>query len=89
METKTIMDQLAEALKDPAYRYGWQANIAMAFKDQMDYGNDDPSTSLGRHDIANKAAVRFLEQISPTKPSHSELDGMAAVAHDVQTTKLA
>lgn len=53
-----------EIANDPNYRITWQANIAMAFKDQwmktMEINSDcvDYKTI---HDIANKAANNFLD----------------------------
>lgn len=61
---------LSKALKDPDYYIAWQANIAMAFKDEWDDNfdlrvinqkmlEDGEKTSV--HIIANKAAKRFLD----------------------------
>ncbi len=58
---------LTEALvKDPGYRMGWQANIAMAFKDEYERElvpedadlTDNVRASI--HKIANTAADNFL-----------------------------
>lgn len=52
--------KLIEELKaDPFYRLSWQANIAMAFKDEMQrYGL---IVNEQTHALANDAARRFLE----------------------------
>ena len=48
---------------DPDYRYGWQANIAMAFYDEcmkyLDMGYNLQKADI--HKIANDAANRFLD----------------------------
>jgi hypothetical protein len=50
---------VATAIKnDPSYRIGWQANIAMAYKDEH---SRNPNGTI--HEIANSAADRFLEQL--------------------------
>lgn len=93
MEVKEAIETLRRAMTDPepgSYRYGWQCNIAMAFKDQCVYGPDDPSTREGQHAIANKAAVRFLEMLFPLKEPDLDMDGMsgmAAIAQDCQTVE--
>jgi hypothetical protein len=59
-EMKVICDEIRN---DEGYYYGWQSNIAMAFKDEY-------SRKIGRvsqehwdqiHDIANQAAKNFLD----------------------------
>ena len=65
METKLskAVKTLVEALKtDESYRIGWQANIAMAFKDEFTKTNPDlKSTSdYELHIIANQASNNFL-----------------------------
>lgn len=52
---KNFISMLADELKDKEYFYGWQSNIAMAFKDQM---MRCPEKSI--HDNANIAAAYFL-----------------------------
>jgi hypothetical protein len=66
MTTTEAMDHLCEALMDKEYRYGWQANIAMAFKDEAARGKHDLTTKQGISDCANKAAAVFLERLSPS-----------------------
>lgn len=54
---------IVNALKtDESYRIGWQANIAMAFKDEFTKTNPDlKSTSdYELHIIANQASNNFL-----------------------------
>ena len=58
MELKEAMKVLVKALEeDEGYRYGWQANIAMAFKDEYARSISGNDTI---HDISNKAAINFL-----------------------------
>lgn len=58
------MKVVCQAIReDKAYRIGWQANIAMAFKDEYNLfeqrgGMIAPPGAI--HSIANKAADRFL-----------------------------
>lgn len=58
---------LAKALKDdPGYRETYKANIAMCFKDEFvlcenKYIGSDQDISSIVHDIANRAADRFLD----------------------------
>ena len=57
MTTKEAVDRLCKALEeDMDYFRTWQANIAMAFKDEY----QSAFMSDGVHDIANRAAVNFL-----------------------------
>lgn len=61
---KTITTEMKS---DPGYRIGWQANIAMAFKDEWQRAVDSgglPSTPEQIHVIANKAADNFLNILS-------------------------
>ena len=53
---KTLVEALNE---DEGYRMSWQANIAMAFKDEHDNGEHQ---SL--HDVANNGAKRFLMMLT-------------------------
>lgn len=60
MELKDAVIKLKEELKkDEGYYYSWQANIAMAFKDE--YIRKMGGTSSNVHDIANQAARNFLD----------------------------
>jgi len=52
---------LLTALKnDEDYYYSYQANIAMAFKDEYDRNNKKYKNRKDIHDIANQAAINFL-----------------------------
>jgi len=62
---KNEMDVIRKALREDAgYYIAWQANIAMAFKDEYDefykFGNGRVDKSE-IHDIANNAAKNFLD----------------------------
>lgn len=82
MTTKEAMDHLRETLKDEEYRIGWQANIAMAFKDHWSLTEKGEGETEGEYidRLANGAADAFLEQLSPLREMPDHLDGMAAVA---------
>lgn len=60
---------LVEALQgDPGYRNGWQANLAMAFKDAyersaMESANDEVDFNPDINQIANDAATNFINSI--------------------------
>lgn len=78
------MRRLVYALKtDEEYRYGWQANIAMAFVDQ--YGSrslvsGEQPNGIAHEDVkelANRAAAAFLDQL--TGKDMGDLPGAAAV----------
>jgi len=59
---KEAMDVLRDVLKDEDYYLGWQANIAMAYKDEAHrQGTRDSRTTL--HDIGNQAAKNFLNML--------------------------
>lgn len=59
---------ITQAFKDdPAYRYSWEANIAMAFKDNMRWHfspGEIPVLQEDLHKVANKAADYFLDLLS-------------------------
>ena len=64
------MDVLCNELKDEDYYRNWKDNIAMAFKDLVQYNvkfdNGEPITVLNResvHVLANNAADNFLKQL--------------------------
>lgn len=59
------IDVLRKALKkDPDYRIGWQANIAMAFVDEARRNKKEIRGSYKNvHKAANKAANTFLENL--------------------------
>lgn len=63
-KVKDAIQILVEALKtDESCRIGWQANIAMAFKDEFYRINPElkNTSSYELHLIANKAADNFLD----------------------------
>ncbi len=53
--------------KDREYRYGWQANIAMAFKDEYDRNKKKYKNREDIHKIANQAARNFLNTLTAEK----------------------
>lgn len=56
--TKEAMDHLCKALKeDAAYRYSWQANIAVQFQDACKRAEIN---FPGLHRLSNEAADNFL-----------------------------
>jgi hypothetical protein len=60
------MKILVNALKtDTGYRIGWQANIAMAFKDEYWKTNPDFKniSEYEMHNIANQASNNFLNML--------------------------
>lgn len=55
------MEVLKDALlNDDDYRLGWQANIAMAFKDEYYRNSSKYKNQQDIHVIANTAAKNFL-----------------------------
>ena len=73
------INRVCEEIKnDEGYRIAWEANIAMAFKDQFNFSGHkhDPKVV---HEVANKAAAAFLDQLIG-KDMGDNVDGMAAVA---------
>jgi hypothetical protein len=63
---KVITDALKEDKSEGSYYYSWQANIAMAFKDEFHrYARDKEiegtAKSFNVHTIANNAAKNFLD----------------------------
>lgn len=67
-----------ELKKDPEYRQVWEANIAMAFKDQFHFSGHKHNRKVV-HEVANKAAAAFIDQITG-KSMGKNVDGMSAVA---------
>ena len=70
----SITDIRKSLRKDKEYYYGWQANIAMAFKDATYlYKKKHKKQNLSEKDIhiiANEAAMNFLNLLM--KPSKEE-----------------
>ena len=67
-ELQNALEVLRNALiKDEGYRMSWQANIAMAYKDNENWyqqkNNKKYLNSKDKHLIANQAANYFLEQL--------------------------
>lgn len=64
---KEELDIVRQALRtDEGYYHSWQANIAMAFKDQFDKDAqkyDIYYSPKDIHEIANEAAQNFLNQL--------------------------
>jgi hypothetical protein len=58
---KEAVEVLVNALKiDKGYRIGWQANIAMAFKNECYRYEEGAFTEVDIHRIANEASNNFL-----------------------------
>lgn len=68
MEIKQAIETLIKAIKeDEEYRRTWQANIAMAFKDEMakwEFGTRIDMHKDDLHEVANKAANNFLDVLT-------------------------
>lgn len=61
VKEKFSIKNLIEKLKnEPDYYYGWQSNIAMAFKDEFSRNKKKYKNSQDVHEIANQAAINFL-----------------------------
>lgn len=59
-----------EIIQDEGYRYGWQANIAMAFKDEWERNMEKYGVKYclaNIHAIANKSAQDFLDVLCDDK----------------------
>lgn len=74
----TAVDTLCKALRsDESFYYAYQANIAMAFKDEFwrnihSHADLDLMDVETLHIIANQAAKNFLDLLIKDKPSTSE-----------------
>ena len=72
------IDRVCEEIKnDKGYRISWEANIAMAFKDQFHFSGHKHDAKIV-HEVANKAAAAFLDQL--IGKDMGDVDGMVAVA---------
>jgi hypothetical protein len=61
------INKVCEEIKnDKGYRLGWEANIAMAFKDAFHFSWHKHDNEVV-HEVANKAAAAFLDQLITTK----------------------
>lgn len=70
-------NKICEKIKtDASYRLAWEANIAMAFKDQFHFSGHQHDKKIV-HEVANKAAAAFLDQLIGKEIGDS--DGMSAV----------
>ena len=65
-----------EIKNDEGYRLGWEANIAMAFKDQFNFSGHKHNKRVV-HEVANKAAAAFLDQL--IGKDMGNVDGLAAI----------
>ena len=65
---KEAIDTLVEALQtDEGYRIGWQANIAMSFKDEYSRNKLKYKNRQDIHKIANTASDNFLNMLCAQK----------------------
>lgn len=64
-KAKSPITDLLKSLKDPSYRIGWVANIAMAYKDNERWYRQKTGkkylNAMDKHKIANNAAEYFLD----------------------------
>jgi len=72
MNIEQAVDTLADGFRDsPGFREGWQANIAMAFFDEMQrFREASGKRSPNRrelHQISNQAADTFLKWLEAPK----------------------
>lgn len=78
------MENISDAIKmiceeiknDKDYRISWEANIAMAFKDQFYFSGHEHDAKVV-HEIANKAAAAFIDQL--IGKDMGDVDGMSAI----------
>lgn len=69
-----LCSELQKDKSEGSYYYSWQANIAMAFKDEFDRKLEEHKTHAtkwlfkenGVHEIANNAAKNFLDMLCYT-----------------------
>lgn len=72
------MKELTEVLQtDKGMRRAWEANIAMAFKDQFHFSGHKHDAKVV-HEVANKAGAAFIDQL--IGKDMGDADGMVAVA---------
>lgn len=66
---EALCKALAEDKAEGSYYYAWQANIAMAFKDEYDQSANldelypHQKSHINIHEIANNAAKNFLDML--------------------------
>lgn len=71
------INKICEEIKtDKDYRHSWEANIAMAFKDQFLFSGHKHDPKIV-HEVANKAAAAFLDQL--IGKDLGDLNGMSAI----------
>lgn len=76
-QVKDALNVICNAIKkDKGYRIGWEANIAMAFKDQFHFSGHKHDPEIV-HEVANKAAAAFLDQL--IGKDLGDVDGMHAI----------
>jgi hypothetical protein len=56
-----IIKELSEDKSEGSYYYSWQANVAMAFKDEFQRNYDIDKGNI--HQVANNAARNFLDML--------------------------
>jgi uncharacterized protein YukE len=83
-----LISGLSEDKSEGSYYYSWQANIAMAFKDE--YERFNPNMRDGNreilHRIANNAAKNFLDLlIKSTKAPNVQVSDTSEVESELQT----
>jgi hypothetical protein len=75
---KDAIDRVTEELRkdksNGSYYHSWQANIAMAFKDEFDkyakeHEIEGSAKNFNTHEIANNAAKNFLNLLCDSKES--------------------
>lgn len=68
MKLSKAVDVLIDNLeKDEELFYGWQANIAMSFKDEYSRNNKKYKNLTDIHEISNTAAKNFLNSLVNSK----------------------
>lgn len=77
MNLSDAINMICEEIKnDKDYRISWEANIAMAFKDQFNFSGHKHDAKVV-HEVANKAAAAFLDQL--IGKDIGDVDGVAAI----------
>ncbi len=59
----TLIEELSKDKSEGSYYYSWQANIAMAFKDEFyrETLKGHTGNNVDVHKVANQAAKNFLD----------------------------
>jgi hypothetical protein len=61
-----LIEELSKDQSEGSYYHSWKSNIAMAFYDtiyQQDKGNDGLVLPFDLHEVSNKVAENFLQQL--------------------------